>query len=145
MLCREIRQAAGTRGPRVLVSGRADIALAADLAGVHLGSGPGELTPAEVRRLFPQAYVSTSCHTLAQVRRAREAGVSAILFAPVFGKRVHGVEVVAGVGLDALRQACEAAGPVPVFALGGVSQDKAAACLGAGAAGVAGITLFLGE
>jgi len=74
--------------------------------------------------------------------QAREDGVDAILFAPVFGKSVGGEVVASGQGLDRLRAACQIAGPMPVFALGGVTLDNAEACLDAGAAGVAGIRLF---
>lgn len=139
-LCRRI---AGVAKPaRVLVSGRVDVALAAGLAGVHLSSAPGELTPEQVRRLMPAAYVSVSCHTVEEMLRARSAGASAALFAPVFGKWVDESEVVAGVGLERLREACAAAKGLPVLALGGVTAANAPACLQAGAAGVAGIRLF---
>lgn len=52
---------------------------------------------------------------------------------------------IPGQGLDALRRACEEAGAMPVFALGGITVDNAGACAEAGAAGVAGIRLFAGE
>jgi len=39
-----------------------------------------------------------------------------------------------------LREACQA--KIPVFALGGVTVKNAAACLDAGAAGIAAIRLF---
>lgn len=71
-----------------------------------------------------------SCHSLDDVRRAR---AHFVVFGPVFSK--------AAVGLDSLRAAC-AASRVPVFALGGVTWENAAACLEAGAAGIAGISLF---
>ncbi len=127
---------------RVLLAGRLDVALALGADGVHLSAAPGELTPAQVRSLMPGAFVSVSCHTLAEVVRARDGGASAILFGPVFGKVVDGVEVVSGVGLDLLRQACAAAREVDVLALGGVTHGNAAACVEAGAAGVAAIRMF---
>ncbi len=126
---------------------RADVAVAARADGVHLTSKPGELTPAQVRQIFayaglPRAIVSVSCHTLDEVRRAGEAGADLILFGPVFEKRVGGDVVSPGVGLDALRQACEAAIGTPVLALGGITADKISDCEAAGAAGVAAIRLF---
>ena len=127
---------------RVLVAGRADVALAAGADGVHLASGPGRLRVEEVRRVFAEAFVSVSCHSEEEVTRAREESASAALFAPVFGKQVEGIEVAAGVGLEALRGACAAAREMPVFALGGVSEGNSAECVGAGAGGVAGIRMF---
>ncbi len=127
---------------QVLVHGRADIALAAGAHGVHLSSTAGELTPAQVRAVLPGATVSVSCHTLEEVRRARDEQASLALFAPVFGKTIDGLEVTPATGLDALEAACQTAHPMPVFALGGVTPANAPRCLAAGAAGVAGIRMF---
>jgi thiamine-phosphate pyrophosphorylase len=86
--------------------------------------------------------VSISCHTVEDVRRAAACGVEAILFGPVFGKTIEGVQVVAGLGFESLRQACEAAVNTPVYALGGVTLERARECLSHGATGVAGIRFF---
>ena len=129
-------------GMNVLIAERADVALAVQANGVHLSAAAGELTPAQVRLLMPHAFVSSSCHQFEEVERAREGGASAILFAPVFGKTVGGRELIAGVGLDALRHACALAAGVPVFALGGVTEANAEECIAAGAAGVAAIRMF---
>jgi thiamine-phosphate pyrophosphorylase len=130
---------------KLLVNGRADVALAAGADGVHLTSRSDELTPAQVRWLYAQAgldapVVSVSCHSVEEAARA--SGVDLILFGPVFEKRVAGAVVVQGAGLEALRTACRAAGSTPVLALGGVDAENAAACVEAGASGVAGIRLF---
>jgi thiamine-phosphate pyrophosphorylase len=47
-------------------------------------------------------------------------------------------------GLDVLTRAT-AATPVPVIAIGGIDPDRARECAAAGAAGVAGISVFLPE
>jgi thiamine-phosphate pyrophosphorylase len=128
---------------KLLVNGRADVAVAAEADGVHLTSHLDELTTEQVRRIFARdAVVSASCHTLEDVKRARDAGVNWILFGPVFEKRVGGQIVVAGVGLEMLRQACFSAGIIPVLALGGVHTSMFELCCQAGAAGISGIRLF---
>jgi thiamine-phosphate pyrophosphorylase len=48
-------------------------------------------------------------------------------------------------GLAKFREACQAAAPLPVFALGGVTSANARQCVEAGAAGVAAIRLFMGK
>lgn len=141
---REIVAAVSGSASRVLVAGRVDVALAAGAAGVHLAAADGELHPGQVRRVLPKAFVSVSCHTVDQVRRASEAGADAVLFAPVFGKWTGSQQVSVGVGVDRLREAVEAAPGLPVFALGGVRKEDFAACRDAGARGVAGIRLFFG-
>ena len=145
-LTRVIVQAIGSAAPdaptRVLVPGRADVALAAGAHGIHLSSGSGELTPIQIRVLLPEAIVSVSCHTLEEVRRARDQQATLALFAPVFGKSLDGTEVTPAAGLDALQAACHAAQPMPVYALGGITPANAPQCLIAGAAGIAGIRVF---
>ena len=144
-LCLEIMGAVRSAGAgmKVLVAGRVDVAAAVGADGVNLSGAAGELKSSQVRQLMPGAFVSVSCHSLSDVARARETGASAVLFGPVFGKSLDGRGVVAAVGLEALRDASRAAGEIPVFALGGVEAGNAAACLAVGAAGVAGIRMFL--
>lgn len=134
-------------GTQLLINGRADVAIAAGAAGVHLTSHPEELTPGQVRTVFasagrPAPVIGVSCHTLEEVRRAHEAQVNFILFGPVFEKRVARQLIQDGSGLQALAFACQAAAGTPVLALGGVTLENTAACLAAGAAGIAAIRLF---
>jgi thiamine-phosphate pyrophosphorylase len=132
---------------KLLINSRPDIALATGAHGVHLSSSPGELSPTEVRNLYASTgsappLLTISCHTLAEVQRACQDKVDAILFAPVFEKPLPGNQRLGGQGLDQLRAACIAATPIPVYALGGVTPQNALSCLDAGATGIAGIRLF---
>ena len=155
-----VQQVSGkTSAPRILVNARVDVALAAGADGVHLPSGPNALTPEEVRSIFAAAgrsrpVISVSCHTVEEVTLARQQSPDCILFAPVFEKVLRKKEIALGeqegqegtmrfpgTGLVVLEQACRAAAPVPVFALGGVTAENAADCLRAGAAGIAAIRL----
>ena len=154
-----VQQVSGkTSAPGVLVNGRADVALAAGADGVHLPSGPNALTPEEVRSIFAAAgrsrprVISISCHSLEEVNATRQQSPDCILFAPVFEKVLRKKEIALreqegtmrfpGTGLVLLEQACRAAAPVPVFALGGVTAENAADCLRAGTAGIAAIRLL---
>jgi thiamine-phosphate pyrophosphorylase len=142
----EICRDAGSR-TRLLVNGRADVAVAAGADGVHLTAQAGELTAEQVRRVFAEAgmgraVVSASCHSVDEARRAVGGGADVLVFGPVFEKRVEGQVVVRGLGLERLAEVCAMAGGVAVLAVGGVNAENAAACAAAGAAGVAGIRLF---
>jgi thiamine-phosphate pyrophosphorylase len=135
--------------PRLLINSRAGVGVAIGADGVHLTSAPGMPMAAEIRRLYaaaglPEPIVSVSCHSLDEVARARDSGADLILFGPVFEKRIGDQLISAGAGLSLLHAACVAAGSTPVLALGGVTQGNTAACLRAGAAGIAAIRLFLG-
>ena len=131
---------------RVLVNGPAEIACAAGADGVHLPSsvppGAGEEARQAIRSAGREAIVSRACHSLEEIRAAGES--SLIVFAPVFEKAGED-ENRPGVGLAMLSQACRAAHPVPVIALGGVTAANASECVDAGAGGVGGIRLFLGD
>jgi thiamine-phosphate pyrophosphorylase len=144
---------------RVLVNGPAQVAMDAGADGVHLhsmpapkipleaplaGTGPAAVRAAEqvYARAGGEAIVSAACHSAEEIRQA--AGASLLLFSPVFEK-VTGDKAIMGQGLTALRAAVDLAKPVPVLALGGVTEKNAAACVQAGAAGVAAIRLFLGS
>jgi thiamine-phosphate pyrophosphorylase len=137
---------------KLLINSSADEAIAAGASGVHLASRAGQLTPAQVRVLFNSASpkpvtsfpitISVSCHTLEEVAFARARKADLILFGPVFDKVVQGRSVAPGTGLDQLRSACVRAGDTPVLALGGITAQNTAACLAAGAAGIAAIRLF---
>ncbi len=143
---------------KVLVNGPAQVALDADADGVHLpstqaGKAAGDLGSAMAQtavqaaelvyaRAGREVVVSAACHSAEEIRQA--AGADLLLFSPVFEK-VTAERARPGQGLTALREAVELAKPVPVLALGGVTEKNAAACVQAGAAGVAAIRMFWGE
>jgi thiamine-phosphate pyrophosphorylase len=147
-LTRSLLHALRHSATKLLLNARADIAVAVGAHGVHLTSSPDELSPRQIHDLYahaglPAPTVTVACHSLEDIARHRLEPVSAILFGPVFEKVVSGRKTDAeGAGLALLHQACVAAAPVSVLALGGVTSDRIAACLQAGAAGVAGIRLF---
>jgi thiamine-phosphate pyrophosphorylase len=121
---------------KILVNTRADVAIAARAAGVHLPSGS---PPARFWRR-PGFLVGASCHSVEDVRQAEAEGADYVVFGPVFAP----ISKPAGLqprGLEGLARAA-AAVRIPVLALGGVTIDNSAACVSAGAAGVAGISLF---
>jgi thiamine-phosphate pyrophosphorylase len=132
------------RGTVLFINSRTDVALAVGADGVHLRSD--DVSPADVRRIWHSSgpnpsvrvAISVSCHRPSEVEQAATAGADLALFAPVFRKKdAPGTEPA---GLDALRSAC--GHKIPVLALGGVTLENAAACLEAGAAGIAAIRLF---
>jgi len=129
---------------RVYLNDRLDVALAAGAAGVHLG---GESLPVgDVVRWCrsgnaPTGFqIGVSCHSLDDAREAERAGASYVFFGPVFdtpSKQAFG----ASQGVERLAEVC-AAIQIPVIAIGGVTEETAAACLRAGASGIAAIRMF---
>ncbi len=120
---------------RLLVNGRADVALAAGADGVHL---PSDGVPAAAlrRRFGPGLLLGVSTHSVEDVERARDAGADYAAFGPVW--ETPGKGPVTGVG----ELARAAVSGLPVYALGGVTIERFGEVAAAGAAGVAAIRLF---
>jgi thiamine-phosphate pyrophosphorylase len=137
-----VRAVALTQGSstRVLVNDRADIAQAAGAVGVHLTVN--SLSTSVVRRSFGAGFlIGVSTHSLGEARSALDAGADFAVFGPVFqtaSKQNYGEPV----GVRQLAEVTSALGHFPIIALGGVTIDNAPECLRAGAAGIAGISLF---
>jgi thiamine-phosphate pyrophosphorylase len=116
----------------VLVNDRADVALAAGAAGVHLGAD--DLPVAAVRRIAPLAFiVGASVGTDAEVAHARGAdyvGIGPVY--PTVSKSDAG-EAIGIEGFTRLARLCN----IPAVAIGGLTADNVAPVIAAGAAGIA--------
>lgn len=124
---------------KVLVNTRVDIALAAGADGAHLPAG--SIAPRLWRAITPEGFlIGVSCHTFDESVRAEQDGADYVLFGPVFAPLSKSSDLPPR-GLEELSRVSRAVS-IPVLALGGITEDNAEACVSAGAAGVAGITLF---
>jgi thiamine-phosphate pyrophosphorylase len=133
-----IAQSARKTSARLLVNDRADIAASAG-SGVHLTTR--SLAVEVVRAAFaPDMLAGVSTHTLAEARAAQQGGADFVVFGPVFetvSKKDYGDPV----GLEALHRVATCL-TIPVVALGGIKLCNFGEALDAGAAGVAGISMF---
>jgi len=132
------RVVAEVMGVPVLVNTRADIALACGAQGVHLPADSP--SPEHIRAIAPVGFlIGVSCHSIDELRRAAREGADFAVYGPIFATRSHPNSQP--IGLDALAAATRAA-QLPIYALGGVTEKNAQLCIAAGAAGVAGISMF---
>jgi thiamine-phosphate pyrophosphorylase len=121
----------------ILINDRADLAAAAGV-GVHLTTR--SLDAKIVRRLFADMLIGVSTHNLREASAAQDSGADFIVFGPLFetsSKRQYGPPI----GLKALEEVA-ARVELPILGLGGITLENCARVIEAGAAGIAGISLF---
>ena len=130
------RRACGDEAVLVL-NGPERLALDLGYDGVHWPEAAIPEGPSTQALSFRIAAV----HSVEAMRRAERAGVSAVVFAPVFAPAWKSAEAA---GVEALREAAQAT-TLPVYALGGVRPERVPACLAAGAHGVAVLSGIAGD
>jgi len=141
---RELRRLMLNRA-RFIINDRADLALACDADGVHLGQD--DLSPAAARKIFDQVkdgknrIIGFSTHNLSQVREADSMPIDYIAIGPVFAtaSKANPDPVI---GLEGVRQA-RAATQKPLVAVGGITRVNAHQVREAGADSVAVIADLL--
>ena len=141
------KHSSGGNMTRILVNDRLDVAVTENAGGLHLGEK--SLPVAEAKALLrtmkdldrkKNFLVGVSCHSKDAAQLAARCGADYIFFGPIFAtpsKAAFG----APQGLERLAEVCRTI-KIPVVAIGGVTQENAASCIAAGAAGIAAIRLF---
>lgn len=128
-MCRE-------RGAMLIVNDRADIAMLAEAAGVHLGQEDLPLEAA--RRLVGRdMIIGISTHSVEQAVAAERGGADYIGFGPVYPGGLRNNATVKGLAM--LREV-RAAVSLPIIAIGGITEATVPETLAAGADACAIIT-----
>ena len=127
---------------RVFVNDRLDVALAANLAGVHLAarSLPVAAVCAVRGRAHWQGLVGVSVHSVEEAVAAEAQGADYVTYGHIYASESHRTEAPRGVRslarlVDAVR--------LPVIAIGGVDSTNIDPVLDTGCAGVAVIGAIL--
>ncbi len=124
-------------GAALVINDRVDIALAVGADGVHLGQT--DLPLADARRIAgDRLWIGLSTHDVAQVRAACAGGADYLGFGPIYATATKAAPDAVQ-GLAGLRAAIEAAGHVPVVAIGGITPSASATLYENGAAALCAI------
>jgi thiamine-phosphate pyrophosphorylase len=129
---RLLKTMAAANGVTLIINDHADIALAVDADGVHLGQD--DLPLAEARKIMGAKIIGISTHSLAQAVAAAEGGADYVGFGPIFQTKTKDAGPPRGV--EELKIIKRHVG-IPVVAIGGITQDNLAEVFEAGADAVA--------
>ena len=111
-----------------IVNDHADIALAVDADGVHLGQD--DLPLEEARRIMGNRIIGISTHSLEQAREAEAGGADYIGFGPIFQTATKDAGIPQGVDiLKIIKQNVR----IPIVAIGGIGIDSVTDVMNAGA------------
>lgn len=116
----------------LIINDHADIALAVEADGVHLGQD--DLPLREAKKIMGNRIVGISTHDLVQAKEAESGGADYIGFGPVFHTSTK--DAGAPKGIDDIRKIKENAA-IPLVAIGGINPDNIASVMRAGADAVA--------
>ena len=131
------------RDALLIVNDRADIALATDADGVHLGQD--DLPPSEARKILPSGtIIGFSTHTVEQALDAAKTPVDYIAAGPIFSTRSKSNPDPV-IGLSGLEKIRNAIGDLPLVAIGGITLDNCHDVLNAGADSAAMISALVAE
>ncbi|GIL79240.1 hypothetical protein Vretifemale_8627 [Volvox reticuliferus] len=129
-------------GVPLIINDRVDVALAVGADGVHVGQS--DLPAGLVRAMIgPARILGVSVKTPQQARDAVAAGADYLGAGAVLPTGTKDTDVI---GLEGLAAVCEAAAPLPVVSIGGISAANAADTIRAGCAGIAVVSaIFAAE
>lgn len=127
---------------RLIMNDRADLCLAAEFDGVHVGQD--DFLPESVRRIIgPDHWLGVSTHNPEQLREADLTSADYLAIGPVFSTSSK-EKPDPVVGLEGVRRA-RALTRKPLVAIGGITRANAASVIEAGADSVAVISDLLRE
>lgn len=126
------------RQTRLLINQTISLVRAVGADGLHLPEHGASIEA--VKAELGEKLIGVSVHSLPDAVQAAKGGADYLLLAPVFSP-LSKHSRSEPLGLDELQRTCHSV-VTPVIALGGITRENFAEVLDAGAAGIAGISLF---
>jgi thiamine-phosphate pyrophosphorylase len=130
-LARTLSPIADRTGGWIVINGRTDVAMLAEVDAVQLGQGA--LPVDAVRALLdPRCAIGASVHSADEAGTAEAAGADFLLLGTIFPTPSHPGE--AGSGVSRIHACADV--KIPLIAFGGIDEDRISEVMEAGAAGV---------
>jgi thiamine-phosphate pyrophosphorylase len=139
-LATQLRVLTRSHGALLFINDNIDIALSVKADGVHLG-GHSEATGVIRTKVGEKMLIGVSTHSKKEVELAAKQGADFVTFGPVYAtpsKAKYGQPQ----GLEKLAESCRNSS-IPVFALGGITTERATEVQQAGARGIALISAII--
>jgi len=128
----KIREITKAFGACLIINDYADIAMAVDADGVHLGQD--DLPLSEARKIMGSRIIGISTHSVQEALEAERGGADYIGFGSIFHTTTK--EVGAPKGVEGLKSVTDALS-IPVVAIGGIKPHNVSAVLETGCDGIA--------
>ncbi len=139
-IAERLRNLTNIESVKLFINDRIDVAMAVEADGIHLGQN--SMPVKSVKELTGNRYIiGVSTHGLKEALDAENGGADFITVGPIFeteSKLRYGLPI----GLTKLACVCDKV-KIPVFAIGGISNERVGSVMREGAHGVAVISAVL--
>jgi thiamine-phosphate pyrophosphorylase len=136
-VARQMKQLCAKNGVTFIVNDRVDVAIAAEVDGVHLGQDDFTI-PLARKLLGEDVIIGGSASTIEEARECLSEGADYVGFGPVYPTTSKD-DASPVTGIPMLKQVVETI-PLPIIVIGGVSAENVPEVMRAGAHGIAVIS-----
>ncbi len=138
---RQIQQLCRRFGVPLIINDSIEVALAVDADGVHLGQD--DANAAQARQLLgKEKIIGVSAHNVQEALQAVQDGADYLGSGAVFGSGTK--TNVSTLPMQTLREICNAV-PIPVVAIGGITEQNLQQLSGSGIAGAAVVSAIFAQ
>lgn len=138
---RQIQQLCHRFGVPLIINDSIEVALAVDADGVHLGQD--DANAAQARQLLgKEKIIGVSAHNVQEALQAVQDGADYLGSGAVFGSGTK--TNVSTLPMQTLREICSAV-PIPVVAIGGITEQNLQQLSGSGIAGAAVVSAIFAQ
>lgn len=140
LVAQDLRQISFARNLQFLIGQDVDLAIQVGADGVHLPERD-LARGVDLRKRYPDWLLTGAAHSRAAVAKCAENKLDAAILSPVFASDSTSAGTPIGISvLVDITQSFD----IPIIALGGMSGVTAPQLNGCGAAGIAGVSMFVG-